>query len=79
MGIMRKNHRERLVRLLKRLGLPVRIPREANNPRFYSALAVDKKSDERGTQFVLLKEIGHCIVGVHIPTPMIATLFGRTK
>ncbi len=76
MGLLRPEDCERVIRLLKRLGLPVRVPRVRNRTAFASALALDKKAGSGGTRFVLLRGIGRCVVGVPVPPERVSAVCG---
>ncbi len=71
MGLLARREYDRLKALLNTLRLPTRIPRSLSRSRILAALELDKKSLEGRPQFVLLKGIGHSILGVEVPTPFI--------
>ncbi len=77
MGILQQQEFERLEKLLKVLGLPVRMPRMSDMGRFYDAMALDKKADGKTAKFVLMKGIGHSVVGVEVPMPFILEVIGE--
>ncbi len=66
----------RLTRILEALGLPVDPPGSINERAFMSAIALDKKSDATGARFVLLRRIGECAPGVHVPADLIRKTVG---
>jgi len=74
MGLLKHKDYVRLVKLLACFRLPVRFPRSIDKRRFLEALALDKKSDSDGTGFVLLKSIGHSVIGVDVPRAFIEAL-----
>jgi len=76
MGLLREQDHTRLVNMLRRLRLQTKFPRIKSRSRFFEALAADKKSDAGGTRFVLLKGLGHSVIGVQVPTPFIAQACG---
>lgn len=71
MGLLLNQDYVRLVAVLRSLRLPITIPRVKDKAKFFSALRADKKGGAGGTEFVLLKAIGHSVVGVVVPTPFI--------
>jgi 3-dehydroquinate synthase len=71
MGLLPKRDFVRLVTVLRKLRLPVAMPRLRATEKFLAALSADKKGVGTGTKFVLLKAIGHSVVGVDVPTPFI--------
>lgn len=74
MELLKHEDYVRLAKLLTALKLPVRLPRDLDRRRFKEALALDKKSDGDGIKFVLLKSIGHSVIGVDVPRPFIEAL-----
>ncbi len=72
MGILVRRDRVRVLDLLKSLKLPTQIPGRMNRRVFRSSLSLDKKNDEGGTKFVLLRTIGECVVGVSVPEKIIS-------
>ncbi len=77
MGLLLQRDRFRVLNLLQALKLPVRFPAGMNLRAFRSSLALDKKNDDGGTRFVLLKTIGKCLVGVPVPDKIIDGLTRR--
>ncbi len=71
MGLLADRDYRRLVRAIAALGLPVRIPRLREPGKFFPALDADKKGSGAGAKFVLLKAIGHSVVGISVPKPFI--------
>lgn len=71
MGAMRRREVERLLRLLRALRLPTRLPRLRNRRRFFDALAADKKGSVAGPTFTLPAGIGTCAIGVQVPAAAI--------
>jgi 3-dehydroquinate synthase len=71
MGLLAQRDFRRLVNLLAALKLPTKIPRALSRPRILAALELDKKVLEGRPRFVLLKGIGHSVLGVEVPTPFI--------
>ncbi len=67
MGLLRPEDCSRVIRLLRQLGLPVRVPRVWNRVAFMSAIDLDKKAGSGGTRFVFLNGIGRCVIGVKVP------------
>jgi len=70
-GLLPEREFQRLVRVIDALRLPARIPRLREPSRFYPALDVDKKGTGSGAKFVLLKSIGHSVIGVPVPAHFI--------
>jgi 3-dehydroquinate synthetase len=68
---MDEHARAKLLRVLRIAGLPTRIPRIRNRSGFFAALDADKKQGPGGVEFVLLKNIGHAVVGVRVPSSFI--------
>lgn len=77
MGLLRDSVRERVVRLLRAFGLPVRIPIVERRARFFSALALDKKTEAGATRFTLPADVGRVLIGVEVPTVFIHQLLDR--
>jgi len=71
MGLLQRHEYHRLVQALAALKLPTKIPRLKNAAKFFAALGVDKKTEARVTKFVLLKGIGHTVIGVEVPASVI--------
>ncbi len=67
MGLLKQEDYTRLVGLLRALKLPTKFPLVKSRERFFSALALDKKTDGIGSTFVLLNRIGRAAIGVHVP------------
>ncbi len=76
MGYMRPAEVRRLVRLLKAVRLPTRMPAIRSRARFYGALAADKKSVSSGVRFTLPAGIGTCAPGVEVPGSIIEEATG---
>jgi 3-dehydroquinate synthase len=76
MGLLRPEDCNRIIRLLVRLGLPVRVPRVWNHAAFASALALDKKGGSGGARFVLPNGIGRCVIGVTVPPERVSVVCG---
>lgn len=74
MGLLNQAAYARLLKLLRALRLPTAMPGSFSRSRFLAALSADKKSVGNVPQFVLLKGIGHSVVGVEVPTPFIVEL-----
>ncbi|MFN0157823.1 MAG: 3-dehydroquinate synthase [Bacteroidota bacterium] len=79
MGILPEKEFVRLVALLQELGLPVRMPRMNDMDRFFDAMALDKKGEGKGTKFVLMKSIGHTVVGADVPVSLVMEILGARK
>ena len=77
MGLLSGKDYARLIGLLTKLKLPLTLPRRLNKARFMTARSLDKKSEAGGTKFVLLKAIGHTVIGVDVPTPFIEAVFSE--
>jgi len=71
MGLLSERDFARLVAVLRKLRLPIRVPRVKDKSKFLAALSADKKGIAGGTKFVLLKAIGHSVIGVDVPTPFL--------
>lgn len=74
MGVLKPSVRERIVRLLRAFGLPVRLPVMKQRSRFFSALAADKKTEGGAPKFVLLEDIGKVMIGAEVPSVFIQQL-----
>jgi 3-dehydroquinate synthase len=79
MGLLTAGNYSRLLNLLRSLRLPTKLPRIKSASRFLAALAADKKSEGSTTGFVLLKGIGHSVIGIDVPTPFIVELMRRSR
>jgi len=79
MGLLKPRDKERIVGLLKALKLRSRLPALRDRQRFSAALALDKKSERGAPKFVLLRGIGHAVIGVEVPTPFIAEAVGVAR
>ncbi|MBX2989940.1 MAG: 3-dehydroquinate synthase [Bacteroidetes bacterium] len=73
-GLLRSRELDRLISLLKTLGLPTRMPPLCNTPKFFSALSADKKSVGNSAKYVLLSRIGRCAIGVDVPISLVRSL-----
>ena len=71
MGLLPSREYERLVGLLAALKLPTKLPRNLRRQRILAATELDKKAVHGKTQFVLLRGIGHSVLGVEVPTPFL--------
>ncbi len=71
MGLLRSSHRARLERLLRSLGLPVSPPVISNRRKFLAALRADKKAERNSSRFVLLNNIGSCVIDVEVPSVLL--------
>jgi 3-dehydroquinate synthase len=76
MGYMSGKDFGRTVRLLRRLRLPVQVPRLRSRARFYEALALDKKGVASGVRFALPAGIGYCALGVEVPRRIVEEVTG---
>lgn len=65
---------ERLVSLLRRLGLPVRPPRRAFS-RLWKAMSVDKKGAKKKPRFVLARKLGRVVAGCEVPAGVLGRVF----
>ncbi len=77
-GVLRTEDYVRVIRLMKNLKLPSRLPAIKNKSRFFSSISTDKKSDGDTTKFVLLNCIGKSIIGVPVPRDLIEEVLCRT-
>ena len=71
MGLLPPREYERLVGLLGALKLPTKLPRSLSRQKILAAVELDKKAVHGKTQFVLLRGIGHSVLGVEVPTPFL--------
>jgi 3-dehydroquinate synthase len=71
MGILGERDHARIVRLLARLGLPVRVPQGIAHRRFVSLLNADKKAERGAVRFVLPRRIGESVIGIDVPAELI--------
>ncbi len=67
LGLLKEDDFQRVVRLLRTLRVPTRIPIIKNKSKFFSALSSDKKVEGNKTKFVLLTGIGRSAIGVDVP------------
>jgi len=74
MGLLKERDYRRLIKVLRALKLRTTFPRIRNISKFFTALAADKKSEGGTGKFVLLKSIGHTVIGADVPTPFISEL-----
>jgi 3-dehydroquinate synthase len=76
LGLLPAADRERLTGIIQASGLPFDPPVGINEHAFMRAIALDKKSDETGPRFVLLRRIGECALGVPVPSDLIRKTLG---
>lgn len=67
LGLLKEDDFQRVVRLLRTLRVPTRIPIIKNKSKFFSAISSDKKAEGNKTKFVLLNGIGRSAIGVDVP------------
>jgi 3-dehydroquinate synthase len=67
LGLLRPGERERLVGLLRRLGLPVRLPAGISPPVVLRRISADKKAHAGEIRFTLPCGIGSTALGVRVP------------
>jgi 3-dehydroquinate synthase len=79
MGLLRPAELERIIHVLRRLKLPVTVPREMQRSTFAARLALDKKVVAGKTQFVLPAGIGVSAIGVEVPTEYLFEAIGRGR
>ncbi len=77
LGLMPERDRDRLMKTLRALRLPTRLPHIQKPEQFLSALAADKKSRADGLQFVLPSAIGSSAINVKVPREYITELLSR--
>jgi 3-dehydroquinate synthetase len=77
MGLLKLREKDRLTALLRKLGLPTRLPGIKNRSLFIAALGADKKSEQGAARFVLLSSIGHSVIGVHVPQHVLESVLTR--
>jgi len=70
-GLLSMRDYIRLERLLHAVGLPTRQPDRLNMKAVLSSLALDKKSGAGEPLFVLPKAMGHSVINVPVPAPLI--------
>lgn len=76
LGLLSPRDAERILSLLRSLGLPWRVGKIRDRERFWRALALDKKSDQAGLRFVLPASVGRCAIGVQVRPEVIASVCG---
>jgi 3-dehydroquinate synthase len=76
MGYMSGADLQRMLRLLRQLRLPTRVPRLRSRKRFFDALAADKKGVASGIRFTLPAGVGFCALGVEVPRTIIEEVTG---
>jgi 3-dehydroquinate synthase len=62
---------QRIANLIKRAGLPTKIPKNISNQKILQAMKLDKKAAEGKIRFVLAQKIGTVKTGIPIPLAMI--------
>ena len=77
LGLLPMTEYQRLVRLLRRLGLPSTLPPVRDRKRFFGALSLDKKGSDGNAKFVLLNAIGKSVVGVDVPASYLEGVLTR--
>jgi 3-dehydroquinate synthase len=78
MGVLSGRDEGRLLRVLRKAGLPTQLPRALNRRRLLRALSADKKSEQGDPRFVLLQRPGHCLIGVPVPAAILMEHLGPT-
>ncbi|MBI5471701.1 MAG: 3-dehydroquinate synthase [Ignavibacteriae bacterium] len=76
LGLLLKRDFDRLVNVLKVLGLPTTIPSLTSRKKFFAALYADKKSSGGMVRFVLMSAIGSSMIGVEVPEVLIEEQLG---
>ena len=76
LGMLRQKEANRLLRVLRALGLPTAVPRRVTPSVFFSSLGLDKKADSGGTKYVMLRSIGRCAIGVPVPDAVVGRTLG---
>jgi 3-dehydroquinate synthase len=74
MSLLDRRDGDRLIKVLRALRLPTKMPRISSKAKFMSALSIDKKSEGNSAKFVLLKAIGQTSIGVDVPARFIEEL-----
>ncbi|PZP56216.1 MAG: 3-dehydroquinate synthase [Azospira oryzae] len=74
LGLLPREHLERLVALYRRAGLPTRAP-DLGTERYLALMGHDKKVQEGKIRFVLLKRIGEAFVSADVPQAVLAQAF----
>jgi len=76
---LRSEDRERIISLIRALGLPDRIPRTLSSDGIISRIKRDKKKEGDTIHFVLLKKIGIPFVNGNVPEPLIGEVIEALK
>ncbi|MCZ6776003.1 MAG: 3-dehydroquinate synthase [Ignavibacteria bacterium] len=79
LGLLTEDDYSSVLSLLHAFQLPTKFPHIKSRSKFLTALSADKKSEVDTTRFVLLKRIGHSVIGVDVPTPFLSELTGRSR
>jgi len=76
---LRSGDRERIISLIRAIGLPDRIPKTLNPGGILSRIKRDKKKKEDTIHFVLLKKIGIPFVNGGVPEGLIGEIIGALE
>jgi len=76
MGILKPREEARILQLLKRFGLPTKMPLLRSRTAFVKALVSDKKARLGVPEFALPAGIGCCAIGVPVPSEIITAATG---
>jgi 3-dehydroquinate synthase len=78
LGILPMADYQRLIRLLRKLGLQSTMPHVRDRKKFFGALSLDKKGIGGNAKYVLLNAIGKSVVGVDVPATYLEGVFTRS-
>jgi len=76
MGLLEQNALDRILTVLRALGLPRDVPAGINHRRFFRSLSLDKKFTGGGTAYVLPAGIGRSAIGVPVPASVLDEAMG---
>lgn len=79
MGLLSSRELDKLISLLKKLGLPTGMPQLRNTTKFFSSLSADKKSVGGRAKYVLLSAIGSCVIGVDVSTTLVQNVVMESR
>ncbi len=78
LGVTQRGTAERLMRLMRALRIPTKLPR-IDRKKFLSALSADKKGDAAGARFVFPRRIGEAVIGMRVSNDLIENTLGKQQ
>ena len=77
--LLNEKELNRIVLIIKKIGLPIKLPKNTNIKKIIKNIKLDKKSIKGIPQFVLLKEIGNAKLDVKVSNKIILKVLSEMK